>query len=225
MKFLKKLALANNTSSGTLSHYHSPDFAYTNIFLSYCLCHLEKLANRLNQYLFIRKKTNSLKQKLDHSHQKIINTHTPIVFRNSHITNWAPLIKTASPTRNRSGGNQTNDYRQYHLAGRSVLCVGGRIKLYPEYHQLIKNSGGHLQTFHGDPNDPLDNLPQLLEKADMIICPVDCVNHQAFFIVKYYCKYSGKPCVLLDRSETNTFRKGINMLSTLATDSSFDEQT
>lgn len=218
MKFLKKLALANNTSSGTLSHYHSPDFAYTNIFLSFCLYNLEKLANRLNQYLFVRKKTNSLKQKLDHSHQKIVNTHTPIVFRSAQVTDWAPLIKTVSSTKNRSRGNQLNDYNQYHLAGRSVLCVGGRLKLYPEYHQLIKDSGGHLMTFHGDSNDPLDNLPQLLEKADMIICPVDCVNHQAFFIVKYYCKYSGKPCVLLDRSEAHTFCRGINMLAILATD-------
>ena len=223
MKFLKKLALANYTSSGTFSHYHSPDFAYTNVFLSFCLCNLEKLANRLNQYLFIREKTNSLKQKLDHSNQKIINTRTPIVFRSSQVTDWALLIKTASPTKDRSRGNQSNDYKQYHLAGRSVLCVGGRLKLYPEYHQLIKNSGGHLMTFHGDPNDPLDNLPQLLEKADMIICPVDCVNHQAFFIVKYYCKYSGKPCVLLDRSETNTFCRGISTLAILATDRLFDE--
>lgn len=218
MKFLKKLALANNNSSGTLSHYHSPGFAYTtNIFLSFCLCNLEKLVNRFNKHLFIPKKTNSFKQKLDHSNQKIINTHVPIVFRRSQITDWAPLIKTAPPTKNRSDGNQTNDYHQYHLAGRSVLCVGGRLKLYPEYHQLIRNSGGHLMTFHGDPNDPLDNLPQLLEKADMIICPIDCVNHQAFFIVKYYCKYSDKPCVLLDRSEAHTFCRGINMLATLAT--------
>jgi|GEM_PF-1815755 len=223
MKFLKKLALANNTSSGTLSHYHSPDFAYANVFLSFCLCNLEKLANRLHQYLFIWKKTNSLKQKLNHSNQKIINVRAPIVFSNSQVTDWAPLIKTASPTKNCNSVNQTNDYSQYHLAGQSVLCVGGRLKLYPEYHQLIKNSGGQLMTFHGDPNDPLDNLPQLLEKADMIICPVDCVNHQAFFIVKYYCKYSGKPCVLLDRSETNTFCRGINMLAILATDRVLDE--
>ncbi|MBP6059018.1 MAG: DUF2325 domain-containing protein [Nitrosomonas sp.] len=218
MKFLKKLALANNNSSGTLSHYHSPDFAYTNIFLSFCLCNLEKLANRLNKYLFIRKKANSRKQKLDSSNQKIINTRTSIVFRSAQVTDWAPLIKTAPSTKNRSGGNRANDYHQYHLAGRSVLCVGGRLKLYPEYHQLIKNSGGHLMTFHGDSNDPLDHLPRLLEKADMIICPVDCVNHQAFFIVKYYCKYSGKPCVLLDRSEAHAFYRGINMLATLAAD-------
>lgn len=223
MKFLKKLALANNISSGTLYHYHSPDFAYTNVFLSFCLCNLEKLANRLHKYLFIWKKTNSLKQKLNHSNQKIINARTPIIFRSSQVTDWPPLIKTTSPTKNCNSVNQTNDYSQYHLAGRSVLCVGGRRKLYPEYHQLIKNSGGNLMTFHGNPNDPLDNLPQLLEKADMIICPVDCVNHQAFFIVKYYCKYSGKPCVLLDRSEANTFCRGINMLAILATDRVFDE--
>ena len=222
MKFLKKLALANITPSGTLSHYHSPDFAYTNVFLSFCLCNLEKLTNRLNRYLLIRKKTNSLKQRFNHFNQKIINAHTPIPIRSSHVIGWAPLVKTASPTKNCSISNQTHNGSNYHLAGRSVLCVGGRSKLYPAYNHLIENSGGNLMTFHGDPNDHLDHLPQLLEKADMIVCPIDCVNHQAFFIVKYYCKYSGKPCVLLDRSEVNTFCRGINMLAILATEGNFN---
>ena len=60
----------------------------------------------------------------------------------------------------------------YHLAGRSVLCVGGRSKLYPAYNHLIENSGGNLMTFHGDPNDHLDHLPQLLEKADIIVTAI-----------------------------------------------------
>ena len=42
----------------------------------------------------------------------------------------------------------------------------------------------------------------------MVICAVDCVNHEAYFTVKRYCKYFGKPYVLLDRSDLATFRKG-----------------
>ncbi|MBL0010498.1 MAG: DUF2325 domain-containing protein [Nitrosomonas sp.] len=97
-----------------------------------------------------------------------------------------------------------------------MLCVGGRIKLYQEYSQLIENSGGRFMAFHGDPDDRLDNLPKLLEDADMIICPVDCVNHEAFLTVKQYCKHSGKTCVLLDRSELDTFDFGIHMLVIMA---------
>jgi hypothetical protein len=47
----------------------------------------------------------------------------------------------------------------------------------------------------------------------MIVCPIDCVNHHAFFAVKRYCKHSGKPCVLLERSGLPTFCKGIAALA------------
>jgi len=223
MKFLKKLVLANITSLDTTSQDHSPDFAYTNAFLSCCLRNLEKLTNRLNKYLLIRKRTSSLKLGFDHFSQKIINAHL-VSLKSSHVKDWAPLIKATSPIKNSNTTHkdQTNDRSNYHLAGRSVLCVGGRIKLYPNYSQLIESSGGNLMTFHGDSNDHLDNLSQLLKETDMVICPIDCVNHEAFLIVKNYCQYSGKPCVLLDRSEVDTFCRGISMLAIMATKEIFN---
>jgi hypothetical protein len=102
---------------------------------------------------------------------------------------------------------------RYRLSGRSVLCVGGRIKLYPEYNRLIKNCDGCFMAFHGSSRDSLEDLPRFLKQADMILCPVDCVNHEAFFTVKHYCKYSGKPCVLLERSEIKNFKAGIRKLA------------
>lgn len=218
MKFLKKLALINISSSGTLSHHHSSGFAHTNTFSFFCLCKLEKLIHQLNRYLFFRRKPDQIKSRCNHSNQKIMNARIAIQEKGASAIGWAALIKTTPPVKNCSPGNQINDSSNDHLAGRSILCVGGRSRLYSEYKQLTEQSGGNLMTFHGDPNDHLDNLPQLLEKADMIICPIDCVNHQAFFLVKYYCKYSGKPCVLLDRSEANTFCKGINRLITLTSE-------
>jgi len=213
MKFLKKLVLANITSSGAISHYHSTDFAYTDTFLSYCLRNLEKLTYRLNKYLLIRKRAHSLKQEFYHLKQKMINARLGS-FKKTQVIDWAPLIKATPPLRDNSthSKDQADYQNHYQLAGRSVLCVGGHIKLYPKYNQLIKSFGGDLMTFHGDSNDHLDNLPQLLEESDLIICPIDCVNHEAFLIVKYYCKYSGKPCVLLDRSGINTFCTGIHRL-------------
>ena len=219
MKFLKKLELADIASPSALSHYHSSDFSYMDALLSFCLRNLEKLTSRINRYLSIHKKekASSLKWQLSRSHQKTLNvSSTPI--KNSHTIDWAPLVKHSSPTKNPIINNQTTNMSNCQLAGHSVLCVGGRIKLYPEYKQFIENSGGNLVTFHGNPNDQLSKLPQLLAKTDMIICPLDCVNHEAFFIVKCYCQCSGKLCVLLDRSEINTFCKGINKLAYLASE-------
>jgi len=222
MNFLKKLALA--TSLGTIFQYHSPDSAYTNAFLTLCLHNLQKLIYRLSKFLLVREIISLFKIELNYLDDKIIKAN-PTLHKSFPIIDWAPLVKTSFTikTCNTNNTNQKNEHsNNYHLAGRSVLCVGGRIKLYPEYSQLIENSGGSFIAFHGNPDDRLDNLPQLLEDADMIVCPVDCVNHEAFFTVKHYCKYSGKPCVLLDRSEVDTFDIGIHMLVVMATKEAFN---
>lgn len=216
MNFLKKLTVA--ASSGTNFQYPPPDSAYTSVFSILCLRNLQKLICRIGRYPLIREIISLLKLEsnlLDHTHTKA----NPILPNSFPIIDWAPLVKASVSikTYNTNNTNQNNTpSSNYHLAGRLVLCVGGRIKLYPRYGQLIENSGGSFIAFHGDPDDCLDKLPQLLEKADMIICPVDCVNHDAFLIVKRYCKYSGKPCVLLDRSKEDTFHNGINMLISMA---------
>ncbi|GKS68489.1 hypothetical protein W03_04930 [Nitrosomonas sp. PY1] len=69
-------------------------------------------------------------------------------------------------------------------------------------------------SFHGAPDDvSIERLLQLLEKTDMIVCPIDCINHQVFIIVKCYCQFSEKPCVILDRSTLTAFRQGIHALA------------
>jgi hypothetical protein len=221
MKFLKKLELADIASPSIFSHNHSSDFSYTDTLLSSCLRNLEKLANRINKHLLIHKKASALERQFNRSRQKISDDLSASVsIKNSHPIDWAPLVKHSSPTKNPVIDNQTIHMGNRYLTGYSVLCVGGRIKLYPEYKKFIEHSGGNLVTFHGNPNDQLSKLPQLLAKTDMIICPLDCVNHEAFFIVKCYCQCSGKLCVLLDRSEIETFCKGINKLAWLVSEKS-----
>ena len=202
MKFLKKLALAN--TSGTIPHDHFTASESTDTFLSCCLRSFTKLSR-------------TWEQRLDHVNPKITSPRR-ISNKSISIVDWAPLVKTEHLTETNRKYSQTG--HQYssgcHLAGRSVLCVGGRIGLYPEYNQLVKSCNGCFMGFHGSSHDHLEELPQLLKQTDMIICPVDCVNHEAFFTVKHYCKYSGKPCILLARSEVNTFKAGIGVLAAMA---------
>ncbi len=103
------------------------------------------------------------------------------------------------------------------LSGRCVLCIDGRAALYPEYRRAVETSGGNLLIYRSKPQRDAQRqpLPALLEQADMVICPVDCVNHHAFYTVKRYCQYSGTPCVLLERSGLSTFQRGIAALAAL----------
>ena len=144
----------------------------------------------------------------------------------THEPAWAPLVKASSrpaiahitastPDGNTCDEKQISHSDGFDLAGRQILCVGGRAKLYPEYHRLIETSGGSLLIYRNSSQNSLDHLPALLARADMVVCPVDCVNHHTYFTVKRYCKRSGKACVLLDRSGLPTFRKGVAVLAAL----------
>ena len=130
---------------------------------------------------------------------------------------WLPLIKAApvaaSPEQSAHSKCVEKQGVSYDFAGRCILCVGGRAALYPEYRRLVETSGGKLLIYRNATQGNEVHLPALLSRVDMVVCPVDCVNHQAFFAVKRYCKHTGKPCVLLDRSGLPTFRKGIAALA------------
>lgn len=201
MKLLKKQALA--TTSNSISQYDVSNSEDTHV-ISYCL----RTFAKLTRILCLR------------FNQKITDARTSLSdpIKHPYVIDWAPLIKASSVTGKQRTFDKTRQHsHSFSLSGRSVLCVGGRIKFYPVYEQLIKSSGGNLVTFHGNSNDRPDNLSRMLREVDMIICPVDCVNHEDFFAVKYYCQYSGKPCVLLDRSEVNTFIAGIHTLIHMTT--------
>lgn len=141
-------------------------------------------------------------------------------------TDRFPLIKEAAPPAPfsfehspsaASGEKGDGMCEESGIGGRCVLCVGGRAALYPEYRRVVEASGGKLVIYRNMPQGPGHHLPVLLDHADMVVCPLDCVNHTAFFTVKRYCRRSGKPCVLLDRSNLSTFRKGIATLAVLYT--------
>ncbi|SER15742.1 hypothetical protein SAMN05421690_101041 [Nitrosomonas sp. Nm51] len=101
------------------------------------------------------------------------------------------------------------------FSGRSVLCVGGRMHLYPAYRQIIEDAGGSFLYFHGGNDVPLASLNRLLVLTDLVICPIDCIRHEAFWVTKHYCERFRKPCVMLDKSRVTTFYNGVRMLKKL----------
>ncbi|MBA0014749.1 MAG: putative TonB-dependent receptor BfrD [Nitrosomonadaceae bacterium] len=103
------------------------------------------------------------------------------------------------------------------LEGRCVLCVGGLAALYTEYRRVVETAGGKLLIYRGDQQHESNCLLALLACADALLCPIDCVNHAAYFAAIQYCKHSGKPCALLKRSDLPTFRKGVEVLAASAT--------
>lgn len=99
------------------------------------------------------------------------------------------------------------------FAGRRVLCVGGRLNLFAQYRLLVERAGGALEIHDGGREEALSRLPHLLERADAVICPADCVGHPAYYALKRHCKITGKPCVLLRNSGLASFAEGLQRLA------------
>lgn len=212
MKFLqKRLVLADIATPDTTDRYHCSGSHFFPSILSNWLRNLKNLCHHISTYLSVRSSTDLSAKETNYT-----EANAPPFLSGTDASNamsWAPLIKTKSSRIAASMKLSNNKQNASTLAGKTVLCVGGRSRLYPIYSRLTEHIGGRLVTFHGDRNDQLKDLPRLLEKTDMIICPIDCVNHEAFFMVKFYCRFTGKPCVLLERSESTSFQNGIRVLS------------
>lgn len=101
------------------------------------------------------------------------------------------------------------------LAGKIVLCIGGRVALYSDYQELVEIAGGNFIGYRGADMQS-DQLKKLLDQANMVICPVDCINHEDFFFVKNYCAITGKICTFLARSTLLNFQQGLKILINLS---------
>jgi len=99
------------------------------------------------------------------------------------------------------------------LDGRCVLCVGGRTPLLPQYRQLAQRLGIRLLHHDGGREEALSRLPDLLNAADAVICPTDCVGHLAYYQLKKHCKQTGKPCVLSKSSGVAGFAAALTRLA------------
>lgn len=99
------------------------------------------------------------------------------------------------------------------LAGRRILCVGGRSDLAPRYRDLVQRCNGELIRHDGGLEDSQQRLEAVLASADAVICPANAVSHNAYSRTKRFCKRMGKPCVLIPRSSLGAFAQALTALA------------
>ena len=96
---------------------------------------------------------------------------------------------------------------------RCILCVGGRTALVSQYRALAERLGIRLVHHDGGQEEALSRLPDMINGADAVICPTDCVSHAAYYQLKRHCKRSGKPCLLFKGSGVSSFAVALAQLS------------
>jgi hypothetical protein len=96
------------------------------------------------------------------------------------------------------------------LCGRTVLYVGGRNNLIPHYRQMVEQCGGRFLHHDGGKEASRSLLPKMLTTADAVLCPIDCVSHDACNCVKKMCKRYQKPFVLMRSAGLSSLAKGLS---------------
>ncbi len=95
------------------------------------------------------------------------------------------------------------------LCGKTILYVGGLHKMVSHYRQLIENRGGNFLHHDGGKEASRAILPKMLSTADAVLCPIDCISHDACICVKKICKQYQKPYVMMRSSGLSSLAKGL----------------
>ena len=98
------------------------------------------------------------------------------------------------------------------LEGRCILYVGGRCQLLPHLRARAASWKASLLHHDGGQEESLQSLGRLVERADFVLCPIDCVSHQACLKVKALCRRRAKPFVPLRSSSATCFARAITAL-------------
>ncbi|MBS1157756.1 MAG: hypothetical protein H6R15_175 [Proteobacteria bacterium] len=95
------------------------------------------------------------------------------------------------------------------LAGKCVLCVGGRSGAVNSYREVVEQSGGHFLHHDGGQEESLHRIDSALAAADIVICQAGCISHNAYWRVKEQCKRTGKPCMFVKNSGVTSFGRAV----------------
>lgn len=102
------------------------------------------------------------------------------------------------------------------LMGRRILYVGGRPSSTPAIRDLVQRHGGEFQRHDGGLEDRKGLLESAVAWAELVIFPVDCVDHDSAGRLKRLCMKQGTPFVPLRSASVACFAAAITDIDNTA---------
>jgi len=96
---------------------------------------------------------------------------------------------------------------QSSLEGKTVALVGGLESLIPYYRQVVESLDGVFCYHCGKCSQGRKEIADVVDKADVVFCPVDINSHYASRSVKKACKLKNRPCYFIRSSGLTSFRR------------------
>lgn len=95
------------------------------------------------------------------------------------------------------------------IPGVCFAYIGGRPGSRERIREFCESRGAIFIGHDGGLEESPVRLDQLLERADIVLYPVDCISHEAALHLKAHCKRAEKPFIPLRNSSISEFRRAI----------------
>lgn len=159
--------------------------------------------------------------------REVVTENKTLVRENRHLTDRLHQLEAAQTElaaqnhtleqvlhgRSSCDSCQCKDCPAVDLCGRRVLYVGGQHNLVPRYRQIIEECGGRFIHHDGGKEEHRTRLGALLSQADAVICPVNCVSHDACLRAKRLCKHQTKPFIAIRSASLAALTVGLGEIT------------
>lgn len=95
------------------------------------------------------------------------------------------------------------------LQEKKVAFFGGLDSLVPHYRQMVEGLGGVFYHHCGKDSNGKREVEKLVDKVDVVFCPVNINSHHACRCVKKACKLRNKTCYFLRSSGLNSLKESL----------------
>lgn len=117
------------------------------------------------------------------------------------------------PCADLGAADQASTDANLDLVGRCVLYVGGRPSQCAHFRALVERCNGRFLHHDGGREDARAQLWDVVQQADAVLCPLDCVSHDAMYRIKRFCERNAKSLVFLPRASLAAFNRGLNAVA------------
>lgn len=101
------------------------------------------------------------------------------------------------------------DCPSYDLCQKRILIVGGIERMESAYRKLVEDRGGILEYHAGHMKSGGKALENSVQRADLVLCPVNCNSHGACLMVKNLGKKYKKPVHMLPNFSLSTLARTV----------------
>ena len=106
-------------------------------------------------------------------------------------------------------GHDGSRCTRFDLCRRRILYVGGRVHLTAHCRALVERHNGEFLHHDGGVEERGGRLDEVVSGADAIVCPLDCVSHDAVRRIRRLCQRYAKQCILLRSTGLSSFARAL----------------